>query len=109
MEDAAPAEQALIWALSARYFADPSVERATLDKAYADAMRQVAAAYPRDQEIAVLFAEALMNISPWGYWAAGGARPKGNTAELVATLERVLKVNPDHPGAIHCYIQTMEA
>lgn len=102
-------EQALILALATRYADDPKLERATLDNAYADAMRKVAAAYPGDQDIAVLFAESLMNLSPWDYWEAGGARPKGNTAELVATLEKVLKANPDHPGAIHYYIHTVEA
>lgn len=109
MEGTMPREQALIRALATRYSADPRIERAALDNAYADAMRKVAARYPQDQNIAVLFAEGLMNISPWDYWTAGGARPKGHTAELVSTLERVLKTNPDHPGAIHYYIHTMEA
>lgn len=109
MERASPREQALIKALTTRYSDDPKMERAELDKMYAGAMRKVAQQYPQDQNIAVLFSEALMNISPWDYWAAGGARPKGNTAELVATLEKVLKENPDHPGAIHYYIHTVEA
>jgi tetratricopeptide (TPR) repeat protein len=108
-EHAGPHEQALIAALASRYSDNPKIDRATLDKAYADAMRKVAAAYPRDQDISVLFAESLMNLSPWDYWEAGGARPKGNTVELVATLENVLKANPDHPGAIHYYIHTVEA
>lgn len=104
-----PREQALIEALATRYSDDPATERAALDKAYADAMRNVASQYPNDQDIATLFAESLMNLSPWDYWEAGGARPKGNTAELVATLEKVLKANPNHPGAIHYYIHTVEA
>lgn len=109
MKQASPREQALIQALATRYSNDPNAERTDLDVAYADAMRKVAARYPDDQNIAVMFAEALMNISPWDYWEAGGARPKGNTAELVATLEKVLKANPNHPGAIHYYIHTVEA
>lgn len=109
MKQANPREQALIRALAARYSDEPAKERAALDLAYADAMRRVARQYPDDQNISVLFAEALMNISPWDYWEAGGARPKGNTAELVATLEKVLKANPEHPGAIHYYIHTVEA
>jgi tetratricopeptide (TPR) repeat protein len=109
IDRAKPREQALIRALATRYADDPKRERAALDKAYADAMRKVASAYPQDQNISVLFAESLMNISPWDYWEAGGAKPKGNTAELVATLEKVLKANPDHPGAIHYYIHTVEA
>ena len=56
-----------------------------------------------------LYAEALMDLSPWDYWEAGGATPKGRTAEIVAALEEVLTPNPDHPGAIHFYIHTVEA
>lgn len=106
---ASPREQALIDALALRYSPDPTAERAKLDAAYADAMRAVASRFPDDQDIGVLYAESLMDLSPWDYWEAGGARPKGRTAELVATLERVLKANPDHPGAIHYYIHTVEA
>jgi tetratricopeptide (TPR) repeat protein len=109
MNRAHPREQALIKALAARYSDDPSAERKAMDAAYADAMGKAAARYPNDQNIAVLYAEALMNLSPWDYWDAGGAKPKGRTAELVGTLERVLQANPDHPGAIHYYIHTVEA
>ena len=102
-------EQALIEALAARYSADPQAKRPALDAAYADAMGKVAAHFPNDQQIAVLYAESLMDLSPWDYWEAAGARPKGRTAEIIATLEKVLKVNPNHPGAIHYYIHTVEA
>ena len=109
MKRASAPEQALIKALATRYTEDPAQERQALDRAYADAMARVAAAYPQDQDIAVLYAESLMNLSPWDYWQAGGSQPKGRTPELLATLERVLKANPDHPGAIHYYIHTVEA
>ncbi|MDB5729682.1 MAG: hypothetical protein JWQ00_2887, partial [Noviherbaspirillum sp.] len=109
MSRASPRERALIRALAARYSADPNADRKALDTAYADAMSKVAGRYPNDQDIAVLYAESLMDLSPWDYWEAGGAKPKGRTAELVTTLERVLKANPDHPGAIHYYIHTVEA
>jgi tetratricopeptide (TPR) repeat protein len=102
-------EQGLVAALSARYSDAPGAERAILDTAYADAMGKLVEKYPQDLEIAVLYAEALMDLSPWDYWEAGGARPKGRTAEIVATLERVLAGYPDHPGAIHLYIHTVEA
>ncbi len=102
-------EQDLIAALAKRYADAPDADRAALDAAYADAMGRLTKRYPQDQDIAVLYAESLMDLSPWDYWASGGTRPKGRTAELVATLERVLKANPEHPGAIHYYIHTVEA
>jgi tetratricopeptide (TPR) repeat protein len=102
-------ERDLIEALSTRYSDQPGAERAELDKAYADAMGALSAKYPDDLEIAVLHAEALMDLSPWDYWEAGGTKPKNRTADILATLERVLAENPDHPGAIHLYIHAVEA
>jgi tetratricopeptide (TPR) repeat protein len=106
---AKPPEQGLIEALAARYSDDPKAERAALDAAYADAMQKLAARYPKDTLVTVLYAESLMDLTPWDYWEAGGSRPKGRTAEILATLERVLKANPNHPGAIHYYIHMVEA
>jgi len=102
-------EQALIAALAKRYAEDPKAERAPLDAAYADAMGAAAARFPQLDDVQALYAEALMDLSPWDYWEAGGATPKGKTGEIVRVLEEVLKRNPDHPGAIHFYIHTMEA
>ncbi|MES3022010.1 MAG: hypothetical protein V4857_10550 [Pseudomonadota bacterium] len=106
---AKPAEQALIKALSLRYAAPAPANRAPLDQAYAAAMTDAARAFPTDDTVQVLFAESLMDLSPWDYWEAGGAKPKNRTAELVDALERVLERNPTHPGAIHYYIHAMEA
>ncbi|MGH8489157.1 MAG: hypothetical protein ACREXS_09925 [Gammaproteobacteria bacterium] len=100
-------ERALIEALGRRY--SESAERATLDAAYATAMNRVAARYPEDEDIQILYAEALMDLTPWDYWASNGRRPKGRTAEILAVLERVLDKHPDHPGAIHYYIHMVEA
>jgi len=102
-------ERALIDALARRYAGDAGAERAALDAAYAEAMGKVAARYPRDADITVLYVEALMNLSPWDYWEAAGARPKGRTAEILAALEKVLQRQPNHPGAIHFYIHMVEA
>lgn len=102
-------EQALITALAERYAADPEADRAALNLAWADAMREVAKAYPADVDIQVLFADALMNLQPWDYWEADGVTPKGNAGEIVATLEAALAVDPHHPAAAHLYIHAVEA
>jgi tetratricopeptide (TPR) repeat protein len=72
-------------------------------------MQEVAASYPDDNEIALLYAESLMDLQPWDYWQAAGTQPKGRTEEIVGLLERVLARAPDHPGAIHYYIHLTEA
>ena len=104
-----PKEQALIRALAKRYSPDPSADRHALDAAYADAMTTVASSFAADDNIQTLFAESLMDLSPWDYWQADAKTPKGRTAEVIAALETVLKRNPNHPGAIHYYIHAVEA
>lgn len=106
---ASPVEQALVRAVNQRYAAQAPADRAPLDQAYAAAMGEAARSFPNDDTVQVLFAESLMDLSPWDYWEAGGASPKGRTQELVDALERVLERNPSHPGAIHYYIHAMEA
>jgi len=102
-------EQALIKAIAERYSSDPKAERHALDEAFAAAMGAASAQFPEDDTIRALHAEAMMDLSPWDYWEAGGAKPKGKTAEIVSTLETVLARSPDHPGAIHYYIHMVEA
>ncbi len=105
---ASPAERLYIDAVAKRYSDAPGADRAALDRAYADAMREVVRQLPDDLDAATLFGESLMDLSPWDYWTKPG-EPKANTPELVATLERVLAASPDHPGAIHLYIHAVEA
>jgi tetratricopeptide (TPR) repeat protein len=102
-------ERALIDALATRYASAPGDDAAALAVAYADAMTGVHARYPEDQDVAVLFADSLMNTSPWDYWEADGRTSKGRLGEAVAAVEDVLAANPDHPGAIHMYIHLTEA
>lgn len=99
-------ERAYIEALSARYLADPPEDRSSLDRAYADAMREVVAAYPDDLDAATLFAESLMNLVPWNYWDEG--EPRLETTELVTALESVLARDAYHPGAAHYLIHVLE-
>lgn len=101
-------ERALITALMARYSADVAADRASLDAAYANAMREVWMRFPGDDDIGTLFAESMMDLRPWDLWKKDGA-PQPGTEEVVTTLERVLAMNPNHPGANHLYIHTMEA
>ncbi|MDR7335042.1 tetratricopeptide repeat protein [Roseateles asaccharophilus] len=104
-----PREKALIEALQVRYLPEQPADRAPLDAAYADAMKRVAVQFPGDDLIQTLHAEASMDTQPWDYWEAGGAKPKGRTADVVTALETVLKRSPNHAGAIHLYIHAVEA
>jgi hypothetical protein len=105
---ARPVDRALIAALLQRY-ADPApADRKPLDRAYADAMASVVREHPDDDDAATLYAEALMDLSPWAYWTSDG-KPTEFTPQILATLERVLQRNPQHIGAMHYYIHATEA
>jgi len=108
---ASPVEHALILALETRFDGarplDPGTGPARLS-AYADAMKTVAARYPGDLDVQTLYAEALMNKTPWKLWSADGT-PGPDTNEIVAILDRVLAKDANHPGANHYYIHALEA
>jgi tetratricopeptide (TPR) repeat protein len=106
--NSSPVERALIMALEKRYSATPRANRAALDSAYADAMAGIAAAHPDDVEIQALYAESMMDLSPWNYWNRDGS-PRPHTAKVLEALERVMSAQPDHPGANHFYIHAVEA
>jgi len=102
-------ERDLIDALASRYSNDETmVDRAQLDKAYANAMRSLAKKYPSDPNIYTLLAESLMVIHAWDYWHSDG-RPKEWTPEILSVIESALKQNPRHTGLIHYYIHATEA
>lgn len=103
-----PVERDLIEALSHRYANPQPEDRAPLDQAYADAMRKVWEKYPKDPDVGVLFAEAMMDLRPWDQWTPEG-QPNPGTEEVLATLEGVMKLNPKHPFANHLYIHAVEA
>jgi tetratricopeptide (TPR) repeat protein len=94
--------------VSKRYALPIPEDRAPLDKAYAEAMGEAWRAFPGDPDVGALYAESLMNLQPWDLWMKGG-EPKGRTLEIVDVLERVLELQPDHPGANHFYIHAVEA
>lgn len=106
---ARPEEQALILAQKERYSAAANADRPALDQAYATAILDVAKQFPQSDTIAVLAAEAEMDVRPWDYWEADRRTPKGRIGDAVRLIETVLARNPDHPEAAHLYIHLMES
>ena len=111
---ATPIEQALIRALPARYPQRQAVEDMTpWDKAYTGEMRKVFSAFPDDLEVRSVFAESIMNETPWQMWdlRSGKAAVDANTEECRAVLEQAFDNVPaswDHPGLLHLYVHLME-
>jgi tetratricopeptide (TPR) repeat protein len=106
---ASPEEVAWIEALGARYAKEPPQDRHPLDEAFAGAMSKLWHDYPDDLDAGVFYAEAMMDTQPWDYWMDDAQTPKGHGADIVATLETVLKREKLHPGALHLYIHAVEA
>jgi tetratricopeptide (TPR) repeat protein len=107
-DKASAREKDYIDALTQRYAAEPTTNRAPLDLAFANAMRDVAKRYPDDLDAQVLFAEALMDTSPWNYWQPDHT-PKPNAKEALETVNSVLARARQHPGANHLHIHLTEA
>jgi tetratricopeptide (TPR) repeat protein len=101
-------EQAYITALEKRYQPQHNDDRKALDKAFADAMRELSKQYPDDLDAQVLFAESLMDTMPWDYWTHDRT-PKPETEEILGALRFVMARDPSHPGANHFYIHAVEA
>ncbi|KAL4744924.1 hypothetical protein BDW72DRAFT_187640 [Aspergillus terricola var. indicus] len=113
--NATPLEQALIEAMQCRFPTnEPAKDYAALNKGYADAMRLAYDVFGHDLNVAVLYADALMNMNPWSLWDlfTGMPNPKAPTLEVKAVLERALSQKEDganqNPGLLHLYIHFIE-
>ena len=110
---AAPVERALIDALQARYpQGTPGEAMESWNDDFADAMRSVHAAFSEDSDVSALFAEAIMNRTPWALWdlKTGEIAEGAGTAEAVNVLEAAMarEGGNRHPGLLHMYIHLME-
>ncbi|MEQ1909044.1 MAG: hypothetical protein ABMA15_09485 [Vicinamibacterales bacterium] len=101
-------ERAYIDAMAIRFPGDGKPDRGALARTYASAMRDVSRRYPDDLDAATLYAESLMNLRAWKLWSLDG-KPAEGTEEIVSVLESVLARDPNHLGANHYYIHTVEA
>jgi tetratricopeptide (TPR) repeat protein len=111
--EATPVERALIAALRKRYPQAEAVEHCSVwNEPYADEMRQVYRLAPDDLDVATLYADALMNLTPWRLWDLKSAEPAAGsrTLEAKAVLDRAVATDPGavHPGVLHMYIHLME-
>ena len=113
VNQASAVEQALIKPLAQRYQLDkPDKVTPIWNNDYASAMREVYQAHKGDLDVTALFAEAIMNRTPWKLWDIKTGRPAdgADTAEAVAILERAMAApgGMQHPGLLHMYIHLME-
>ena len=108
IDNTSPVERELIQALAQRYANPWPDDRSELEQAYAHAMEDVWNEHPEDPDIGTLYADSMMVLRPWRLYTAD-AEPAAGTERIVAVLERVLEMDPNHPGANHLYIHVVEA
>ncbi|KXG47785.1 Tetratricopeptide-like helical [Penicillium griseofulvum] len=113
--NATPLEQALVGAIQFRFPTNqPATDYPALNKGYAAAMKPVYDEFGADLNIATLYADALMNMTPWALWDlfTGKPNPKAPTMEVQAVLEKALAQEEDgaylNPGLLHLYIHFIE-
>jgi tetratricopeptide (TPR) repeat protein len=108
-----PAERALIGALRWRYAADEAPDGWEIWNArYATEMGDVFEAFGDDLDVAALYADALMNLTPWELWDLRTGEPAAGaqTQRAKDVLDRALRTTAGqaHPGILHMYIHLME-
>jgi tetratricopeptide (TPR) repeat protein len=105
---ASPAEQEYINTLAKRFSNAEKPDLKQIAQDYAAAAGELSKKYPDDLDAATLYAEAMMDLRPWKLWTLD-YKPEPGTETIVATLQSVLKRDPDHIGANHLYIHAVEA
>ncbi|OQD56064.1 hypothetical protein BM536_017055 [Streptomyces phaeoluteigriseus] len=108
-----PVERALIGALRARYPQErPAEDCSVWNEPYADAMAAVHALAPDDLDVAALYADALMNLTPWQLWDLRTGEPAegARTHEARSVLDAALatEAGARHPGLLHFHVHLME-
>lgn len=101
---ASPERRDLIAALALRHPGAGLID----EDAYAERLRALAARHPGSADVALLAAEALMNLHPYDWWDAQG-RPLPWTPRIEGWLQHALQLQPDHPGAHHYWIHLQES
>ena len=108
-----PPERALIEALPARYpQRDPIDDQAPWNADFRDAMRAAYQAHPDDLEVACIFVESIMNVTPWKMWdlKKSAVAEGAGTVEAEAALDRCFQTEAAwrHPGLLHLHVHLME-
>ena len=112
-DNVTPPERALIEALLTRYpQREPIEKQEAWNDHFAVAMKKVYEAHPNDIEIAAIYAEAILNQTPWKMWDVwkGAVTEGAGTVQAQRVLEKFVDTPKGrvHPGVLHLYVHLME-
>ncbi len=104
---ASPAERALIAAAAQRFAYTGGGDADRSARAFRDAMNAAASAFPGDDDIEALAAEAELDVHPWSFFESDG-KPVAGTLGAIARLDAVLARDPQHIQANHLLVHAWE-
>jgi tetratricopeptide (TPR) repeat protein len=116
LDSASVLERGLIEAVAQRYPGAGMIDDfGPCNDAFANAMRKIYQQFPDDLDVRTIFAEAMMNRTPWLLWDLSSGNPAAgaDTLEAIEVLETAFDKLADqgsnqHPGLLHMYIHLME-
>jgi hypothetical protein len=101
---ASPVRRDLIAALSLRHPKAGQID----EEAYAKRLQALVRRHAGNADVALLAAEAVLNLHPYDWWLPGGA-PQPWTPQIESLLQHCLRLQPGHPGAHHYWIHLQES
>lgn len=113
--NATPIERALIDSIQVRFQSDYKVDAEQFElrnRLYADKLQSVYQEFSHDLDVAALYADGLMNLTPWRLWdlVTGAPATGARTLEIKRVLDEALRLDnaTRHPGLLHLYIHFIE-
>lgn len=102
LEQFASAEERLYVEAVAQRYAGSFADRSADEDRYRQDMAALVAAYPQDDDAAMLDAEAIMEkVGTSGMWSADGTQPTPDAVAVLSLITRVLQRHPQHVFANH--------
>lgn len=105
-ENATAWEKAVIKAIQVKFPEDTVLTDA---EGFSNSMKLAHIKFPDNSFVATLYAESIINLHPWDYYAHKGGEPRPWTPEIVSLLEKVISIDTMNPLANHLYLHATEA
>ncbi len=78
------------------------------EQAYARAMAEAYQRWSADTDVAAMYAESLLMLTPWEWYDSKGKTAHPNAAAAIEVIKKAMVAAPDHPGLIHFLIHVTE-
>ena len=107
-------EKAMVKAISHRVDTVNSGSYIHWNERYMRAMGELHSNFPDDLDVVTLYAESMMNLTPWKLWNLYTGEPAvgSHALEIKTILDHALHTQPEaahnHPGIVHLYIHLTE-